>query len=176
MSAPARFPTLDLYQASSTNGQVWASGANGTIFHYTDAGGWAVDTAGMTGADTITGCPKAQTTGCGKPGPIYSIFMWPDNVDHVIGGVAVGGSGSGLRLYYNGTSWERHSSGTSTLLSVTMAGTYPNSQWWACGLGGVLYFAATPNHFMRDSAFTTPQRLRPQRRLCRGRQRLPRAQ
>src|SRR5207244_13558258 len=96
VSAPARFPTLDLYHASATNGQLWASGTNGTIFHYTDAGGWVVDTTGMTGADTIMGCPGT----CGKPAPVYSIVMYPDTAG-LIGGWAVGGSGSGIRLAYD---------------------------------------------------------------------------
>jgi len=37
-----------------------------------------------------------------------------------------------------------------------MVGTYPDAEWWACGLGGVLYHAYQPNRFTRFTSFTTP--------------------
>jgi hypothetical protein len=69
-------------------------------------------------------------------------------------GVAVGGSGSGLRYYYDGTNWTRQSSGTSTLMSAIGVGKAAGidqgpAHWWACGRAGITYRAHYPNHFER---------------------------
>ncbi|MBI4503232.1 MAG: hypothetical protein HY700_19005 [Gemmatimonadetes bacterium] len=141
MTPPAGDETNDFYHVATARGEVWASGANGKIIHYTDAGGWVEQLTGATGSD-------------GQVGPIYGIYLWVSG--DLIGGVAVGGSGSGIRLYYDGSNWTRQSSGTSTLMSTTGVGTDPSREWWACGLGGIVYRAYYPNAFFRFSPdFTT---------------------
>jgi hypothetical protein len=84
----------------------------------------------------------------GATGPVHSIDVWV--AGSLIGGVAVGGSGTGIRLYYDGSAWSNHTSGTSTLMSTTRAGQDP-AEWWACGLSGIVYRATVPNAFGRYS-------------------------
>jgi hypothetical protein len=107
---------------------------------------WAVG-----GTSAITGPPPVAATGVIQ---YYNGTVWaeqtnpvPNQVLHSVEmhcsgttatGVAVGEGGT--VLYYNGTSWANASpGGAGTLMSVSRAGT----EWWACGLDGVILHSTT---------------------------------
>lgn len=135
VSPPASAASTDLYAVTTAGGEVWASGSGGKILHYTDAGGWVEQLSGSTGSN-------------GLPGPIYSLHIWSSAIDGLVG-MAVGGDGQGIRLYYADGAWTRQTSGTSTLQSVVAVGQEPYQRFWACGFGGIVYHATVANNFGR---------------------------